>query len=74
MSEIIVPKETAVKRRTLGATLWFLWIVGMWATFFALLLADKLDGLWGVIRDLPVVSGSDGSAEAAEDHAVHLRG
>jgi hypothetical protein len=54
MSEIIVPKRTAQERHTLGSALWFLWMVGMWAAFFVLLFADKLDGLWGAIRDLPL--------------------
>lgn len=55
MTEIIVPNETAEKRRTLSAMLWFVWMVGTWATFFALLFADKLEGLWSAIRDLPLV-------------------
>jgi hypothetical protein len=30
-------------------------MVGMWLAFFALLLADQLDGLWDSIRELPLL-------------------
>jgi hypothetical protein len=43
----------APRRWTPGATLWFLWMIGMWAAFWVLLVADELDGLWSAIRDLP---------------------
>jgi hypothetical protein len=43
-------------RRTVGAILWFLWMVGMWVAFLALLFADQLDEIWNSIRDLPLVA------------------
>ena len=43
----------APRRWTPGAKLWFLWMIGMWAAFWVLLVADELDGLWSAIRDLP---------------------
>jgi hypothetical protein len=30
-------------------------MVGMWGAFFVLLFADRLDGLWSAIRDLPLL-------------------
>jgi hypothetical protein len=44
------------QRRPIGATLWFLWMVGMWIAFFALLFADQLDEIWRLVRDLPLVA------------------
>jgi hypothetical protein len=55
MSEITPPPTRLRRGRPLGATLWFLWMVIMWAAFFVLLFADRLDGLWSAIRDLPLV-------------------
>jgi hypothetical protein len=49
------PKATR-PRRPIGATLWFVWIVGMWMAFFVLLFADQLDEIWGAVRDLPFVA------------------
>jgi hypothetical protein len=43
-------------RRTIGAILWFLWMVGMWLAFFALLFAGQLDEIWSSIRDLPLIA------------------
>lgn len=42
-------------RRPLSAQLWFAWMVGMWAAFFAALGADRLDEVWRWVRDLPLV-------------------
>jgi len=42
-------------RRPLGATIWFVWMVAMWAVFFALLAADRLGDVWASVRDLPLV-------------------
>lgn len=42
-------------RRSLGATIWFVWMVAMWAVFFALLAADRLGDVWASVRDLPLV-------------------
>jgi hypothetical protein len=47
---------TPTPRRPIGATLWFLWMVGMWMAFFALLFADQLDEIWRLVRDLPLVA------------------
>ena len=41
--------------RSVGAVIWFVWMVGMWIGFFALLFADRLDDLWRWITQLPVV-------------------
>ena len=42
-------------RRPLGATIWFVWMVAMWAAFFALLAAGRLGDVWAWVRDLPLV-------------------
>jgi Ca2+/Na+ antiporter len=39
-----------------GSMLWFVWMVGMWVAFFALLRTERLDGLWSSIRDLPLLA------------------
>lgn len=41
--------------RPLSATIWFVWMVAMWAVFFALLAADRLGDVWASVRDLPLV-------------------
>jgi hypothetical protein len=55
MSEITSPPTPLRRRRPLGATLWFLWMILMWVAFFALLAADRLGALWSDIRDLPLL-------------------
>lgn len=55
MSEVAASKQPGQRRWTPGATLWFLWMVGMWVAFYILLFADKLEGLWSTIRDLPLL-------------------
>jgi hypothetical protein len=50
------PPGATRPRRPIGATLWFLWMVGMWMAFFALLFADQLDEIWRAVRDLPLVA------------------
>jgi hypothetical protein len=50
------PPEATRPHRPIGATLWFLWMVGMWMAFFALLFADQLDEIWRAVRDLPLVA------------------
>jgi hypothetical protein len=50
------PPAATRPRRPIGATLWFLWMVGMWMVFFALLFADQLDEIWRLVRDLPLVA------------------
>jgi hypothetical protein len=55
MSEVTLPSAHRSKRRPLGATIWFVWMVAMWAGFFALLLADRIGGFWDWVRDLPLV-------------------
>jgi hypothetical protein len=46
---------TLRRHRPIGATLWFLWMVAMWAAFFVLLFADRLEAIWSAIRDLPLL-------------------
>jgi hypothetical protein len=55
MTEITPPATSLGRRRPLGATLWFLWMVAMWAAFFVLLFADRLDEIWDAVRDLPLL-------------------
>jgi hypothetical protein len=55
MTEITPPTTSLRRHRPLGATLWFLWMILMWATFFVLLFADRLGELWTAIRDLPLL-------------------
>ena len=55
MSEATLPSVDRVARRPLGATIWFVWMVAMWVGFFVLLLADRIGGVWGWVRDLPLV-------------------
>jgi hypothetical protein len=50
------PTGATRPRRPIGPTLWFLWMVGMWVAFFALLFADQLDEIWRWVRDLPLVA------------------
>jgi hypothetical protein len=50
------PPGATRPHRPIGATLWFLWMVGMWMAFFALLFADQLDEIWRSVRDLPFVA------------------
>ncbi len=45
-------------RRTVSrrARVWFVFMIAMWAAFFVLLAAARLDPLWGAIRDLPLIA------------------
>jgi hypothetical protein len=45
MSEAALPRVERSERRPLGATIWFVWMVAMWAAFFLLIVADRIDGL-----------------------------
>jgi hypothetical protein len=56
MSEAIVPRVERSERRPLGATIWFVWMVAMWAGFFALLVAERIDGVLSWVRDLPLLA------------------
>jgi hypothetical protein len=56
MSEVTLPSAHRSERRPLGATIWFVWMVTMWAGFFALLLADRIGDVWGWVRDLPLLA------------------
>ena len=38
-----------------GGGLWFIWMVGMWAAFFWLLLAGRLDDVWRWVTQLPIL-------------------
>jgi len=40
-----------LERRPLAAMVWFVWMVAMWAAFFALLVADRIDAVWSWVRD-----------------------
>jgi hypothetical protein len=55
MSEAMLPRVQRSERPPLGATIWFVWMVAMWAGFFALLVADRLDNVWHWARDLPLL-------------------
>jgi hypothetical protein len=55
MTEITPPTTSLGRRRPLGATLWFLWMVVMWVAFFVLLVADSVDEIWDAVRDLPLL-------------------
>jgi hypothetical protein len=56
MSEAQVPPVGRLERRPLGATIWFVWMVAMWAGFFVLLVADRIGGVWSWVRDLPLIA------------------
>ena len=56
MGEAALEGVERSERRPLGATIWFLWMVAMWAGFFGLLAADRIDGVWGWVRDLPLLA------------------
>jgi hypothetical protein len=55
MSEVSLPHVRRSQRRALGATIWFVWMVAMWAGFFVLVLADRIEGAWSWVRDLPLL-------------------
>jgi hypothetical protein len=55
MAQLTVPERHAPPRSSLGARLWFVWMVGMWLTFFVLLFAGRLGDVWGAIRALPLL-------------------
>jgi ABC-type amino acid transport system permease subunit len=57
MGELTVPRSdgSQARRPARGAGLWLIWMVGMWVAFFALLLANQLDGLWSAVRQLPLI-------------------
>jgi hypothetical protein len=56
MSEAVLPRVERSGRRPLGAAIWFVWMVAMWAGFFVLLAAERLDGAWSWVRDLPLLA------------------
>jgi hypothetical protein len=56
MSEAALPRLERSGRRPLGATIWVVWMVAMWAGFFVLLAADRLDGAWSWVRDLSLLA------------------
>jgi hypothetical protein len=56
MSEAALPPVARLERRPLGATIWFVWMVGMWAGFFVLLAADRIDEVWRWVRDLQLLA------------------
>lgn len=44
-----------VRRASAASGGWFVWMVGLWVTFFVLLNAGRLDEVAAWIRDLPIV-------------------
>jgi menaquinone-dependent protoporphyrinogen oxidase len=50
-----VPSDVADQRRA-SAIAWLLWMVGVWAAFFGLLVQGRLDDVFGWLHDLPVVA------------------
>lgn len=42
-------------RHSTGSVVWFVWMVGMWVAFFGLLFAGRLDDLWRLVTQLPLV-------------------
>jgi hypothetical protein len=55
MSQLTVPSPHTWRRASRGASLWFVWMVGMWLAFFVLLFANRLDSLWSAILHLSLV-------------------
>lgn len=55
MSDFTVPRAPTRTHPSLGAILWFVWMVAMWLAFFVLLFAGRLDDLWHAILQLPLV-------------------
>lgn len=56
MSEEALPRLARSRGWPLGATVWFVWMVAMWAGFFVLLATDRIDAVWSWVRDLPLVA------------------
>jgi hypothetical protein len=54
MSEAALPRGARAER-PFGAMVWFVWMVAMWAAFFVLLFADRIESMWSWVRDLPLV-------------------
>lgn len=55
MNDLTAPQSEESPRPSLGARLWFVWIVGMWVAFFVTLFAHQLDPLWSGIRQLSLL-------------------
>jgi hypothetical protein len=53
MSEATRPRAHRSERRPLAGIIWFAWMLAMWAGFFGLLVADRIDGVWSCVRDQP---------------------
>jgi hypothetical protein len=49
------PQRYSSRGTALFAQLWFAWMVGLWAVFFTLVFADRLEAVWNAIRQLPTV-------------------
>jgi hypothetical protein len=56
MSELTLPSVAQAERRPLTATIWFVWMVAMWAGFFWLLAADRIESVWSWVRDLALLA------------------
>jgi hypothetical protein len=50
-----LPQRYSSRGTSLFAQLWFAWMVGLWAVFFTLVFADRLEVVWNAIRQLPIV-------------------
>jgi hypothetical protein len=56
VSEVALSGVQRLERRPLGATIWFVWMIAMWAAFIVLLAADRIDGVWGWVHELPLLA------------------
>ena len=56
MSEAALLRGARAERRPFGAMVWFVWMVAMWAAFFVLLFADRIESMWSWARDLPLLA------------------
>ena len=55
MSEVTLSRVHRSERRQLGATVWFVSMLAMWAGFSVLLAAGRIGAVWGWVRDLPLL-------------------
>lgn len=49
------PESPVIRRASASSGGWFVWMVGMWVTFFVLMNAGRLDDVATWIRDLPIL-------------------
>lgn len=48
-------RAVSPSRASAGTVVWFVWMVGMWIAFFALLFVGQLSSLWTAVTQLPVL-------------------